>query len=134
MSNENDIEVYRQRYDTFRHLDRTRYQLLQILVALGAAVAIFFRFKSTPAEWWFLMMVGALTFLIGNAMSKVSSGLWANNDALRKVGRKIGDIDIPPPPTNKYLTASCWIYLFVQFVGLLFVLRGLLICLSGLAF
>ena len=101
-----------------------RYQLLQILVALGAAIAIFFRFKSDPVEWWILMLVGAMIFLIGNAMSKVSSGVWANNSVLSKIGRKIGDTDIPPPPTNKYLTASCWIYLFVQFVGLLFILIG----------
>ena len=124
MSEESDREVYRQRYETFRHLDRMRYQLLQILVALGAAIAIFFRFKEDPVEWWILMLVGAMIFLIGNAMSKVSSGVWANNGVLSKIGRKIGDTDIPPPPANKYLTASCWIYLFVQFVGLLFILIG----------
>ena len=123
MSTDSDIEVYRQRYETFRHLDRMRYQLLQILVALGAAIAIFFRFKSDPVEWWILMLVGAMIFLIGNAMSKVSSGLWANNDALRKIGRKVGDLDIPGP-TNKYRSVSYRISFVVQSLGGLLALFG----------
>ena len=125
MSEQSDIEVYRQRYETFRHLDRMRYQLLQILVALGAAIAIFFRFNPNPVEWWILILIGIMIFLIGNAMSKVSSGLWANNGVLSEIGKRIGDTNIPPPPVNRYLTASCWIYLFVQFLGGLFVLIGL---------
>lgn len=123
MPEESDIEVYRQRYETFRHLDRMRFQLLQILVAFGAAAAIFFRFQPAPAEWWFFMLVGVMLSLIGSAMSKVSRGLWANNDALRKVGRKVGDIDIPAP-TNKYRSVSYWISVIVQSLGVLFALIG----------
>lgn len=125
MSEDSDIEIYRQRYDTFRHLDRMRYQLLQILVAFGGAVAIFFRFKSDPAEWWFLLLVGVMLLLIGYAMLRVSKGLWANNDALRKIGRKIGDTDIPPPQASWYRSVSCWIYVVVLFLGALFTLIGL---------
>ena len=34
-------EVYRQRYETFRHLDRLRWQMLQIAVGIGSVVLAF---------------------------------------------------------------------------------------------
>ncbi len=38
MSDQNNLEIYKQRYDTFRHLDRLRWQMFQI--AVGAAALI----------------------------------------------------------------------------------------------
>ena len=124
MPEESDIEVYRQRYETFRHLDRMRYQLLQILVAFCSAVGIFSRLQSTSLEWWFLLLVGAMFLLIGYAMSKVSCGLWKNNGVLSEIGKKIGDTKIPPLPKYKYRSASYWIYRIVQLLGVLFMLAG----------
>ena len=36
MAEQENIEIYRQRYETFRHLDKLRWQMLQILVAIGS--------------------------------------------------------------------------------------------------
>ena len=125
MSAENDIEIYRQRYETFRHLDRMRFQLLQILVAVGAAAALFSRFRTTPAEWWAFALIGLMLLLIGNAMSKVSNGLWRNNEVLHDIAVKIGDNDIPKSVSKKKST-SYRISLFVDMLGGLSLLIGLI--------
>ena len=123
MSAEDDKEIYRQRYETFRHFDRMRFQLLQILVAVGAAAALFFRFQTTPAEWWAFTLIGLMLLLIGNAMSKVSNGLWRNNEVLHDIAVKIGDNGIPKS-VSKQKSVSYWISLFVQTLGGLSLLIG----------
>ncbi|MCY3996752.1 MAG: hypothetical protein OXF07_11460 [Rhodobacter sp.] len=51
-ASESDLEIYRQRYETFRHLDRLRLQMLQILVAVGTATTLVLKATSGPPEWW----------------------------------------------------------------------------------
>lgn len=123
MPSDGDNEVYRQRYETFRHFDRIRFQLLQILVAFGAAVALFFRFQSTPAEWWAFALIGFMLFLIGNAMLKVSKGLWANNNVLHEFAAKIGDTGVPKSAEKQH-SVSYWTAMFVQLLSGLFLLIG----------
>ena len=100
-----------------------RFQLLQILVAFGAAVALLFRFRITPMEWWAFALIGLMLFLIGNAMSKVSNGLWRNNEALHDIAVRIGDNGVPRS-VSKRRSVSYWISLFVRVFGGLFLLEG----------
>ena len=56
---EENIEIYRQRYETFRHFDKLRWQMLQILVAVASATALLLRSTTDPIEWWFFCLLGA---------------------------------------------------------------------------
>jgi hypothetical protein len=45
---EADLEIYKQRYETYRHLDKLRWQILQIVVAVGSAAVLTLR--ATPGQ------------------------------------------------------------------------------------
>ena len=74
-------------------------------------------------EWWAFALIGLMLFLIGNAMSKVSNGLWRNNEALHDIAVRIGDNGVPKS-VSKRRSVSYWISLFVRVFGGLFLLEG----------
>ena len=90
-----EIEIYRQRYETYRHLDRLRWQMLPIAGGAGAAILAFARYRSEP-EWWVFLGVGLLLTISGVAMLRIGQGINKNGEVLRKVAAVIGDDDIPP--------------------------------------
>ena len=49
MTDEN-LEIYRQRYETYRHFDKLRWQMLQILVAIASATALLLRYTTGTLE------------------------------------------------------------------------------------
>ena len=38
MATNEELEIYKQRYETFRYLDRLRWQMLQIAVIVGSLI------------------------------------------------------------------------------------------------
>ena len=51
MATPEQIEIYKQRYDTFRHLDRLRWQIFQIAIGVGTLTLAFARDSGKP-DWW----------------------------------------------------------------------------------
>lgn len=117
MASEGDLEVYRQRYETFRHLDRLRWQMLQIAVTVGSLVLVFGNGRPGEPGWWTLAIVGLLLLIFGWVMERIRRGIANNGITLRQVGERVGDTDIP---TNApwYSNASFWIATTIRVFGL----------------
>ena len=102
-----EMEIYRQRYETYRHLDRLRWQMLPIAGGAGAAILAFARYRSEP-EWWVFLGVGLLLTISGVAMLRIGQGINKNGEVLRKVAAVIGDDDIPSVG-KWYKSVAFWI-------------------------
>ncbi len=117
------IEIYRQRYETFRHFDKLRWQMLQLLVAIGSATALVLRSTKGEVEWGFYLLLGsALTF---NALVifRVNSGIRANSIVLHKAAVEIGDSSIPDVSAN-IKSASHWLAVLVLILGLGLIIKS----------
>lgn len=120
-----NVEIYSQRYETFRHLDKLRWQMLQILIAVASATALLLRYSSNPVEWWFFCLLGVALIVVGVAMYRIGQGIQANNLALKKAAKAIGDEDIPDI-SNFRRSVAQWIALLVGISGI--ALLGASIC------
>ena len=69
-----ELEIYKQRYETFRYLDRLRWQMLQIAVIVGSLILAYGKDESEPARW-VLAVVGALLTILGSTMLKIRHGI-----------------------------------------------------------
>ena len=127
---ESKIEVYRQRYETFRHLDKLRWQMLQLLVALGTATALILRSTTGPLEWWFYLLLGGALVLIAAVMHLISAGIRRNGEVLQKVGKDIGDTEIPDVSVPMK-SISHWMMLCVGLSGLGLIVWGIKIVAYG---
>ena len=112
-----NLEIYSQRYETFRHLDKLRWQMLQLLIAVGSATALVLRSTSGSLEWWFYALLGAALVTLAFVMQRIGSGIRTNANALRKVGKAIGDSGIPDV-SNKWKSVAHWLAIAVMVLGL----------------
>lgn len=118
MSEDYSIEIYRQRYETFRHLDKLRWQMLQIVIAVVSLSAVVTRANESQLHPLFIVLIGVIFILISYAMKRIDSGIRLNGIVLSDFGNKIGDESIPEP-SNSYLTSSSIITIFVFASGLI---------------
>ncbi len=126
--NEKNLEVYRQRYETFRHLDKLRWQMLQILVAIGTATTLILRSTSGPLGWWFFVFLGLALLVLAFAMHKINHGLRKNGKVLKIKGEAVGDTEIPNV-SNTIKSISHLLVLIVMSSGVVLLAYGLyLIC------
>ena len=95
MSSAEDLEIYRQRYETFRHLDKLRWQMLQISIAAASIILAFGLNGTSRLEWWVLLVVGILLIVFGLVMERIHHGIRKNAEVLREFGLAIGDKSIP---------------------------------------
>lgn len=108
---ENARTIYLQRYETFRHLDRTRWLLYgQIAVVFSTfAVSVILRFSKIVSPNLFLVTIflfmGIILILSGASMGKVTKGLHENSKVLKKFGEQIGDNDIPITKISRHSVA-----------------------------
>ena len=114
MTDEN-LEIYRQRYETFRHFDKLRWQMLQILVAIASATALLLRYTTGTLEWWFFCILGMSLLIIGLVMIRISDGIRANNKVLKKAAEAIGDNGVPV--SNLWKSVAHWISVLVMVLG-----------------
>ena len=119
-----ELEIYRQRYETYRHLDRLRWQMLPIAGGAGAAILALARYRSEP-EWWVFLGVGLLLTISGVAMLRIGQGINKNGEVLRKVAAVIGDDDIPPV-AKWFKSVAFWISLTMIGFGVLCLLTSIL--------
>lgn len=111
------LEIYRQRYETFRHLDRLRWQMLQIGVGVCSLGILAFARSFPESDWWILASVGPVLAILGVAMLRIGQGVNRNNQVLRKTAKEVGDSDIPSGP-KCCKSVSFWISFTLIGVGL----------------
>ena len=117
------IEIYRQRYEVWRHLDKLRVQMIQILIAVGSGAAVTVRLSPEFAGSSFWILIGGSVFAIAVVMGRVSDGIRANNKVLKEAGSAVGDIGIPD---NSDLNKSFmhWLTLAIGAAGLGLIVKG----------
>ena len=113
---DSEVEVYRQRYETFRHFDKLRWQMLQLLVAVASATAVVLRSTEGAVEWWFFSLLGFALLLISFVMFKISAGIRRNSEVLRHAAETVGDRRIPDV-SNPWRSVAHWLALAVCVVG-----------------
>lgn len=125
MSAPDQTEIYRQRYETFRHLDKLRWQMLQIAVAAGSLSLALGRGTEAKSQNWVFFIVGLVLLVLGLAMERIRSGITMNNIALKEAGAAIGDHAIPPPST-RLSSYSAWVAYVVMAMGVGSIAYGIL--------
>jgi len=111
------LEIYRQKYENFRHFDRLRWQSPGVGLATGSAVLALAREADGLPAWWALVIFGGLSILIYFVMFRIRKGLEKNRDALDFVARILGDDSVPP--TMLRFGASWWFARFMFTLGVL---------------
>ncbi len=107
MATINQIEIYKQRYETYRHLDRLRWQMLQIAVGAGSLILAFAGGESEP-DWWIFAAVGLLLIIFGSVMLRIGHGINMNSKVLSKAASAVGDVGIPPT-SKRWKSVSFWV-------------------------
>ena len=115
MTDEN-IEIYRQRFETFRHFDKLRWQMMQILVAVASATALLLRSTAGTIVWWFYCLLGASLLFIGFVMIRIGNGIKANARVLKKAAENVGD-DGMPTTSSLWRSVAHWISVSVMVLG-----------------
>lgn len=97
--NQNNREIYRQKYENFRHFDKLRWQMPGIALAIGAGVVAVAVRQGTPPPYVpvILVLMGLGTSVCAYAMHRIRFRLEENREALRKVGLQIGDTHVHGP-------------------------------------
>ena len=117
MKDEN-IEIYRQRYETFWHLDKLRWQMFQILAAIASSTALVLRLAPGAIEWWFYLLLSIALLIVGCVMDKIGSGIRANALELDKAAQALGDCGIPDV-SNRWNSLAQWIAILVILLGVI---------------
>ena len=117
MATTDKLEIYRQRYETYRHLDRLRWQMLQIAVGAGSLILAFARDGREP-NWWVFAIVGLLLTIFGVVMLKIGHGINMNSQVLSKAAAAVGDDDIPQV-SKWWENVSFWVALTLIVLGVL---------------
>ena len=111
-------EIYRQRYETFRHLDKLRWQMLQIGVASSSIVfAVSEASDIQKMHWLTWLAIGLILSLSGVAMQRIGKGIEANSVHLASAASNVGDTGIPDP-SDKLTSVGSWISLILTVTGL----------------
>ena len=119
-----NLEIYRQRYETYRHFDKLRWQMLQILVAIASATALLLRYTTGTLEWWFFCLLGTSLLIIGFVMLRIGDGIRANNKVLKKAAEAIGDNRIPAV-SNPWKSVAHWISVLVMALGAFLLIKSI---------
>ncbi len=118
------IEVYRQRYETWRHLDKLRWQMIQFLIAIGSGTAIVIRVSPNLVGGWFWILVGTAVLALAFSMKRISEAIRGNGKVLKSAGAAVGDNDIPDvSDINK--SVGHWMTLAVGATGIALVTKGI---------
>ena len=126
MATPEEIEIYKQRYETYRHLDKLRWQILQMAVGAGTLTLAFAREGPKPA-WWVLIAVGTMLCLFAVTILRIRFGVDRNNEVLKSVASVVGDDDIPP--VSKWRNSiSFWIPVFLIACGLTCFVSSWFVC------
>lgn len=118
------LEVYKQRYETFRHLDKLRWQMLQLLVGVVSVAGLILRSEVCSMEGVLPLVVGIAFVLLALIMWRISEGLRANAAVLKRVGNAVGDVDLPEL-SSRWKSVTHWLMLTIG-------VSGIALCISGI--
>lgn len=116
MATPDELEIYKQRYETYRHLDRLRWQMLQIAVGVGSLGILAFARSGREPDWWVFAAVGPMLAMFGVAMLRIGRGINMNNQVLRRAAALVGDAEIPQV-SKWWKSVSFWISFTLVVVG-----------------
>jgi len=126
MTKINHIEIYKQRYETFRHLDKLKWQMFQIAITIGPiSLAVAEKYNQLS---WGLLSVSIVWIILGLVMNKIQKGILRNGKTLQSAASKIGDLDIPNDNSKRKMISE-WVsklLIVFGFVGII-----LSICLAS---
>ncbi len=117
MSRSAELEIYVQRYETFRHLDKMRYQAQNIAILVGTLYAGYLAGSDGDFIPALGIVVGAFLMAIAFTMWRISQGIVANSKVLAEFGGKVGDASLPIASTG-WRTATFWTTALTLLVGL----------------
>lgn len=131
MSNERRPEAYSERYATWRHLDRIRYQIIQLAIAFIGAIALIADVDNNRLPIWICLLVGIVYMALWGILAKVNSAIRGNGDALREFGKTVGD-DRLPDVSKKDRSVFYYIEIGFFVLGLTFILTALLMVIGAI--
>lgn len=112
------IEIYQQRYETFRHFDQLKWNMVQVAILLGGGVGAIFGFEDEKnIQRILLFIIGIAFWLTASSIYSIDQGIQKNNSVLKEVANKIGDHGIPSHKQS-YKRVTTWVIGFLFFVGL----------------
>jgi hypothetical protein len=112
LATEEERIIYQQRYETFRHLDKLRWQSPAIALAGGSALLGLSKPQGASLPpWWAILVFGVLCALSSLLIIRVRSGIRANRKVLARVAEQLGDDLIPA--TTPWGGASWWFLIFL---------------------
>ena len=112
-----ELEVYIQRYETFRHLDSMRYQVQNITVLLGTLFAGYAVNEGGDYPPILGVVAGVILISFGITMRRITNGIVSNSKVLREFGQKIGDNNLPIT-SNDWRTANFWTSAITILIGI----------------
>ena len=116
MENGAELEIYIQRYETFRHLDKMRYHAQNITILLGtlfAGYAAQLKGDYHPAAG---LVTGLIIISFGFTMRRITKGIVSNSIVLKEIGDKIGDTRLPIASAG-WNTANFWTSSLTLLIG-----------------
>jgi hypothetical protein len=130
MDKETALEVYKQRYEVWRHLDKLRWQLVQLLVAIFSASALVVRATEGAVEWWFTLALSTSLIAIAFSMHRISGGIRRNQKMLRTSAEIVGDTD-QPDVNQMGRSVYHWLTVTVGLAGVGFLFKSIFTFLYG---
>lgn len=121
-----DLEIYRQKYEIFRHFDNLRWHIPTFCLGAGSILLAFASKKDQPPDWWAFVIFGILSLFSSFAVKRVRKGIHDNYIVLDKIAKIIGDEDIPPQRDS--CGATWWLIIILVIVGLASIVAGFSNC------
>jgi len=107
-----DIEIYKQKYENFRHFDKLRWQMPGIALAISAGVVALSARPGMPLDLISLLLVLTAmgTAVCAYTVHRIRYRLEENREALIEVARRIGDTRVHGPESR---SATRWLERFM---------------------
>lgn len=121
----NSLEIYKQRYETWRHLDKLKWQMVQLLVAIASVSAVVIKIVNLDNMAWFWLLDGVAVCMVSFSLMRISQGIQKNSLVLSRAGEAIGDTDLPPAGTP-WQSVTHYIALAVGMAGVVMIFVGVL--------
>ena len=113
------LEIYKERYAVWRHLETLRWTLSGISMAVLAGTVSIIQNAAKFQTWPVLLVSGLIFLMIAYSFSRISLGIVRNGQVLRRAGEIIGD-DLIPVASNSMKTANGLFFCFLMLLGTIF--------------
>ena len=117
------VEVYKQRYETFRHLDKLRWQMIQIAAPTVAGILAIGVQQSLTGLWWIWATIGSVLTVLGVSMDRINRGIVRNNIPLAEAAKSVGDSG-SFSHTNRFRSVASWIGWMMIAFGIVFFVKS----------